>query len=46
MNEITLDYVIKEILLTSKRIVKDQEDVLRKLEKVEEKLKEKSNNEK
>lgn len=43
MNEITLDYMVKEILLTLERIVKDQEDALRKLEVVEKKLKEKNN---
>lgn len=43
MNEITLDYMVKEILLTLERTVKDQEDALRKLEIVEKKLKEKNN---
>lgn len=43
MNEITLDYMVKEILLTLERTVKDQEDALRKLEVVEKKLKEKNN---
>lgn len=35
--------MVKEILLTLERTVKDQEDALRKLEIVEKKLKEKNN---
>ena len=46
MNETTLDYMVREILLNVKRTVKDQEEALKKLEKLEKMLGEKSNNEK
>lgn len=43
MNEITLDYMVKEILLNVKRTVKDQEEALKKLEKLEKTIEEKNN---
>jgi hypothetical protein len=43
MNEITLDYMVKEILLNVKRTVKDQEEALKKLEKLEKMIEEKNN---